>query len=51
MPTEKAATNGRDKLEVKVVKDPAAAKEAGISVGMRKMATFVFKSKTKGNVS
>ena len=33
-PPVKAATNGRDKLEVKVEKDPAAAKEAGLSVGI-----------------
>ena len=34
MPSEKAAMNGRDKLEVTVEKAPAAAKEAGLTVGI-----------------
>ena len=34
MPSEKAAMNGRDKLEVKVKKGPAAAKEAGLTVAI-----------------
>ena len=33
-PPEKAATNGRDKLEVKVEKDPAKAKEVGLKIAI-----------------
>ena len=33
-PGDKAATNGRDKLEVTVAKDPAKAKEAGLKVAI-----------------
>ncbi|MDE0397903.1 MAG: hypothetical protein OXL96_08880 [Candidatus Poribacteria bacterium] len=33
-PAEKAATNGRDKLEVKVTKNPATAKTAGLTVAI-----------------
>ena len=33
-PSEKAAINSRDKLEVKVVKSPAAAKTAGLTVAI-----------------